>query len=120
MGKYLDIAKKVQRELSERSELTRSSIVSAVPLNNAMHSGKRNERIPVPPTILDLCAPLDALHQLYTQQCANRPDGIARVRLSDWRAMCGMDEWQFWRVLKELEREDRIIREWGYARPSEG
>ena len=114
MGRYLDIAKKVQRERSERSELSPAS-VTILPLQSTARVG--GVPIPIPPTTIDLNALFEALRQLHVQQSSNLPGGIIRVRLSDWRQSSGLDQWEFWRAMKLLEEEGRIIREHGYARP---
>jgi len=57
------------------------------------------------------------LLELHARQFINLDRGIARVSLHDWRIATGMDEWEFWQVVKSLERDGRITREHGYARP---
>jgi hypothetical protein len=62
---------------------------------------------------------LQGLHAEHT--CRLRVSGIqgvARVRLDDWRAACGIDDAAlFWSIRRDLEVAGRIVREHGYARP---
>ena len=63
---------------------------------------------------------LDALLNLHAKHLANIGDGsrLARVRLYDWRQSLGMDEYTFYRLVRDLEASGQIIREHGYARPN--
>ena len=62
---------------------------------------------------------LDALRKLNAKHLKNIGDGsrLARVRLYDWRQSLGMDEYTFYRLVRDLEANGQIIREHAYARP---